>query len=91
MPTYDYLISARAIRNGEFIVDVGSVRYLRVPDTANIPAPQMATSGQADLARWVKEVRDLADANPNPLSISIAGDLLIFIHGYNNDLDIIIL
>jgi hypothetical protein len=89
MPSVDYVITARGITNGAFNESVGSIRYLRVPSNAAIPTPDMATSGKADLARWVKEVRDIADGNPNENSISVAGDILVFLHGYNNDLDII--
>jgi len=49
----------------------------------------MATRSARDQALWVKEVQYIADGNPNQNSISIAGDVLVFIHGYNNGLDII--
>jgi pimeloyl-ACP methyl ester carboxylesterase len=89
MPNVDYLITARGISNEAFNEDVGDIRSLRDPPNRMVPKPAMATSGFADLARWIKEVRDIADGNPNENSISIAGDILVFVHGYNNDLDII--
>jgi esterase/lipase superfamily enzyme len=89
MVEIDYMITARAIRSNAFTDDVGIVRYLRVPRAASIPAPSMAAQGAGDVTRWATEVRQLADADPNPNSISVEGDVLVFIHGYNNDLDTI--
>jgi esterase/lipase superfamily enzyme len=89
MASVDYLITTRAIKDGKFVPLVGSTRYLRVPSRIAIPTPEMAAPNARDQALWVKEVRDLADGDPNQNSISIAGDILVFIHGYNNDLDII--
>jgi esterase/lipase superfamily enzyme len=90
MAGIDYVITARAIRNGAFVADVGSVRYLRVPADVTMPTPQMGAANQSDINKWVEEVRTLADGAPNPNSISVAGDVLIFVHGYNNDLPIIL-
>jgi pimeloyl-ACP methyl ester carboxylesterase len=89
MAGIDYVITTRAIRSGAFVADVGTVRYLRVPGDVAVPTPTMGTSGQSDINKWVAEVRALADGAPNPNSISVAGDVLIFVHGYNNDLPII--
>lgn len=89
MPNVDYLISTRAISNDQFVAQIGSVRFLRVPRNAPVPTPSMVTRSARDQALWVKEVQDIADGNPNQNSISIAGDVLVFIHGYNNGLDII--
>ncbi len=89
MAEVDYLITVRGIRSNAFTDDIGILRYLRVPTNVDVPTPDMATQGAGDLTRWVTEVRNLADNNPNPHSISVAGDVLIFIHGYNNSLDII--
>jgi hypothetical protein len=89
MASVDYLITTRAIKDGKFVALVGSTRYLRVPSRIAIPTPEMAAPNARDQALWVKEVRDLADGDPNQNSISIAGDILVFIHGYNNDLDVI--
>ncbi|MGM4917192.1 alpha/beta fold hydrolase [Tardiphaga sp. 813_E8_N1_3] len=89
MAGVDYLITARGISGAAFNENVGTIRYLRVPTNVAIPTPAMATSSKTDLAKWVKEVRDIADGDPNQNSISVAGDILVFIHGYNNDLDII--
>jgi hypothetical protein len=53
------------------------------------PGRTRTQEDSGEIGGWVKEVQDIADGNPNQNSISIAGDVLVFIHGYNNGLDII--
>ncbi|MCV6575083.1 MAG: alpha/beta fold hydrolase [Cohaesibacter sp.] len=89
MSNIDYVITARRIKNNQFDSEPGPVRYLRVPRRASIPTPEHQTKGRGDLAKWVQEVRELSDQCINPNSISPKGDVLIFLHGYNNDLKII--
>jgi esterase/lipase superfamily enzyme len=81
---YDYVISTRKIVNAAFTESPGPVRYLRVPTTADAALPAHATSSEGDIARWIDEVIGLADGDMNPNSISERGDILIFLHGYNN-------
>jgi hypothetical protein len=68
MASVDYLITTRAIRDGQFVAGVGSSRYLRVPSRIAIPTPEMAAPNARDQALWVKEVRDLADGDPNQIN-----------------------
>lgn len=89
MTNVDYVITARRIKDNQFDDEPGPVRYLRVPRQAEIPTPAHQTRGTGDKNRWISEVRDLADGVVNPNSISPKGDVLIFLHGYNNDLKII--
>lgn len=89
MAAIDYLITARRRRKNEFEAEPGPVRYLKVPDDVAVPTPQHAVKGQGGVSNWLNEVQDLADGDCNPNSISPAGDVLIFVHGYNNDLEII--
>ena len=53
--------------------------------------PRLAWRQEARATRHFgsRKSRILPDGNPNQNSISIAGDVLVFIHGYNNGLDII--
>ena len=89
MSQVDYLITARRIKNHGFDAEPGPVRYLKVPKHTQIPTPEHQVTGAGGGKKWLKEVQELADSNPNPNCISPAGDVLIFIHGYNNDLEII--
>lgn len=85
----DYVFTARRVRDGRFQAEPGPVRYLKVPADAPVPTPAHQMGGPGGIKAWVAEVRALADANPNPHAISPAGDVLVFVHGYNNDLPII--
>lgn len=77
-----YLISARRRQGDGFIAEPGPVQFIRVPagaeayDKRHVIAPR----------QWIAEVRGLADGDENPNSISPTGDVLVFIHGYNNDM-----
>ena len=82
--TVDYVISARRASNNEFDDEPGPIRFLRVPATATTTLPANAVSGKGDLKSWVDEAIGLADGDLNPNSISPRGDILVFIHGYNN-------
>jgi pimeloyl-ACP methyl ester carboxylesterase len=77
-----YLMCAREVKRGEFIAEPGKVRYLEVDAAAREYGPENAIK-EAD---WFNRVRNLADGDPNPVSVSPAGDVLIFVHGYNNDI-----
>ncbi|MGB8896044.1 MAG: alpha/beta hydrolase [Pseudolabrys sp.] len=89
----DYVITSRQVIGNTFEVapdaTPGPIRFLRVPRNVAVPTPDLATKNARDLNDWVREVRTLADGDPNPHSISVAGDVLIFIHGYNNSLQLV--
>ena len=89
MAVLDYVITTRAVKQGAFTAEPGPVKFLRVPANVAIPSPDHAASGKGDINDWFKEVQGLADGDGNPMSISPKGDVLIFVHGYNNSLDII--
>jgi pimeloyl-ACP methyl ester carboxylesterase len=85
---FDYVISARGIKQGKFTAEPGDVLYLKVPRSAKITAPSM----KIDPKTWMDEVRDLADgvAGNNAMSTSDDGDVLMFVHGYNNGIDVVL-
>jgi esterase/lipase superfamily enzyme len=85
-PAVDYVLTIRNISNGAFGEGIGSINYLRVPRGVDVPTPDMAVRSVRDQRKWIAEVSALADANPNPQSISECGDVLVFIHGFNNSL-----
>ncbi|MEM7301228.1 MAG: alpha/beta hydrolase [Pseudomonadota bacterium] len=84
---HDYMITTRRVRRGRFDGEPGPTRYLKVPDGAGVPAPDHELRGRRGVARWISEVRDLADGQPGPASISICGDVLVYVHGYNTGID----
>ena len=89
MTMFDYVISARKVVRNAFTPEPGPVSYLKVPSTSAVPDPSHRASNRTDRDNWVKEVRALADGDFNELSVSPKGDVLVFVHGYNNDLKVI--
>lgn len=83
-PKYDYVICARELKGGQFTAEPGPLTYLRVPRDEPAARPAM----QITQKRWVREVRDAADGLADE-QINPEGDILIFVHGYNNDIRII--
>ena len=76
----DYVISVRNIdRKGNFGSEPGKTRFLRVP--TNRYPKKKHTIDQAD---WVKQVTAKARTGTDPNTQKPVGDILIFVHGYNN-------
>ncbi|WP_105400542.1 alpha/beta hydrolase [Neorhizobium sp. T7_12] len=79
--TSTYIISARKREGTNFTEEPGPIRFLKVPSSVNHYDASHVISSSKD---WVSEVQGLADGDENPNSIGPRGDVLIFIHGYNN-------
>lgn len=79
---FDYIMTARTLsKERGFTDEPGPLRFVKVPrDATHYDARHIVGSP----GQWATEVRDIADGNENPNSISPAGDVLIFVHGYNN-------
>lgn len=77
----DYVICARRVAKGRFEAEPGPSLFLEVPDDA-LPRPTQATKKQD---AWVKRVRRRAVWGKDERTGRDRGDILIFIHGYNND------
>ena len=79
-----YIICTRAVKKDRLIAEPGKTLYLEVPDGA-LPKPEHAT----DQAAWLKKVLKSASWGAKSLGY-VRGDLLIFIHGYNNSTENVI-
>src|SRR5438876_222320 len=79
-----YWISVRKVQAGRFTdkPELGPTRYLRVPD-AEVPAP----NHQIGMSQWIKEIIALFPPSPTDPKKGPAGDLLFFVHGYNNTVE----
>ena len=78
-----YVISARSVKRGEFEAEPGKIRYLKVPEK-DPPKP----SHEMAAKEWIEEVRDVADGKADK-HVAEGGDVLVFVHGYNNDAQVI--
>ncbi len=84
---HDFLITARKLSGLKFIDEPGPVKFLKVNRQKKIYDPDDVVSSPK---AWSEEVIGLADGDENPNSISPTGDILVFIHGYANDAEIIL-
>ena len=81
-----FVISCRNIRRGRFGAEPDRIRYLRVPKDADDILPKHESSSKK---RWRNGVITSANREIDPLSDS-CGDVLVFVHGYNNDTDVVL-
>ncbi|PKD40368.1 hypothetical protein CWO84_10235 [Methylomonas sp. Kb3] len=86
----DYIMCARAVEGDNFISEPGKSLYLVVPDKANAPLPKH----KIDPDEWVKILRASAiwrssADDPDQQRFKDRGDILVFIHGYNNSQEIV--
>ena len=80
---HTYVVCTRRVRDGRFESEPGETRYLRVPQDRN---PEVGDATDQD--QWFNEVRDRADGAADR-RIDPAGDVLVFVHGYNNAQNIV--
>jgi len=84
---FDFVMSARAVRKGTFTSSPGKSLYLKVPNDSSVP---LLEHGKGGVGVWVKSLRESAiwrtsSDDPDPDRAKNRGDILVFIHGYNND------
>jgi len=78
----DFVICVRDIKGKRFGSEPGDTRFLLVPDDEKAPSPRDAIARKEWIARAQKA------AGPAGRKAGY-GDLLVFIHGYNNDQEIV--
>lgn len=80
----NYILSARAVSKGAFVPETGRPLFLEVPEGKPIAAgiSKFKIKGH----QWLERVQTTADARAGRRS-SEAGDVLVFVHGYNHSLD----
>jgi esterase/lipase superfamily enzyme len=74
----DYILCARDVKRGRFGDEPGATRFLKVPGRARGIRP----GHEIKRSDWFREV--LAEAG------ACGGDILVFVHGYNNDQEIVL-
>lgn len=79
----NFILSARAISKGEFVPEPGKPHFLEVPEGQPITADEKYRHKPQD---WLERVQDLADGKADR-RIAATGDVLVFVHGYNNSLE----
>lgn len=75
---YDYFVSVRNISMGDFGSEPSTTRFLSIPEDAPKPLPEHAVRSRKD---WVTEVKAASANEEAPVR---DGDILVYVHGYNN-------
>lgn len=82
----NFIICTRDVdRRGRFVAEPGDTRFLRVPKGLRSYSPSHEIKSRD---RWRLAVRAAADGKEDELTGS-TGDVLVFVHGYNNDMEAI--
>ncbi len=81
----DFVLCARAVEKSKFIPEPGQTLFLQIPDGA-APSPQHAVKKRD---AWVKRLRKAATWGKDARTHLDRGDILIFVHGYNNSQEIV--
>jgi hypothetical protein len=77
----DYVISVRNVSRGKLGSEPGTTRFLKIPGDHAQPKPAHGISR----ATWVEEVMEWSRSGTDPATGRDCGDILVFVHGYNND------
>ena len=87
----DYVICVRDVSNGNFIAEPGTTLYLELPETTwdQTPDNPLVPGQEIDRKDWFQKVMAEALVGTDPLDKTEFGDVLVIIHGYNNDQKIV--
>ncbi len=78
----DHVFCARNVTNGAFGTNPGTTRFLAVPAAAQAHAPGHAIPRR----QWFDAVLAEAKSGVNPATGRDTGDIVIYVHGFNTDL-----
>lgn len=83
----DYVICVRDVSKGKFIAEPGETRYLELPEDTwkRTPNSPLNPSQKIDRKDWFSKVMAEAVVGTNPADATEFGDVVVFVHGYNND------
>lgn len=84
MSSIDFVICARDVEDGKFGDDPGKTLLLCVPE-GTPPEPSQAI----DSKKWVETLIAEVTTSSNSATGRATGDVLVFIHGYNNSQEIV--
>lgn len=79
----DFVVSARRVKQAQFIAEPGPSRFLVVPDK-QLPQPDQGRTGTNWVNAWLQQVLAAAIWGIDQRTGAERGDILIFVHGYNN-------
>lgn len=81
----DFVICTRDTKGNGFVPEPGPTTFLKVKDTAPMPKP----SDAAKVDPWLRELFKQAIWGKDSRTGAPRGDILVFVHGYNNGQDVV--
>lgn len=84
--SHDLILTTRRQKGSKFIAEPGPTRFLKVPRTA--PLPKVADILGTDA--WLRDLLKQAVWGKDSRTGEPRGDILVFVHGYNNGQDIVL-
>lgn len=80
----DFVVSARRVRQGAFEAEPGPSRMLVVPADAKEPLPGHGRLGETWIKAWLQQLLAEAIWSTDERTGAERGDILVYVHGYNN-------
>lgn len=80
----DFVVSARRVRKGTFDAEPGPSHMLLVPPESLEPLPSHGRMGNVWIKAWLQQLLDEAIWGVDQRTGAQRGDILVFLHGYNN-------
>lgn len=90
IPPYSYIFTARKVKDGKFEAEPGDVKFLKVPNAFKNGKlmPGYNLKHKIEERTWFDEVTDLADGMKDG-TMGRNGHVVVFVHGYNNDIKLV--
>ncbi len=87
----DYIICVRDVSKKNFVAEPGTTRYLELPEDTWQNTPDNPLNPDQAITRkdWFQKVMAEAVTGISSTDTTEFGDVLVFIHGYNNDQKIV--
>lgn len=82
----DFVFTARKTRKGAFVAEPGKTTFLEVPDKAKIHTPEFRITRKD----WFRKVQDDCGGRTNDRTGQQIGDIVVYVHGFNNSLEQVI-
>lgn len=80
----DFVVSARRVRQGAFEAEPGPSHMLLVPVDAKQPLPSHGRMGATWIKAWLQQLLHAAIWGTDERTGAERGDILVYVHGYNN-------
>jgi len=80
----DFVVSARRVKQAAFEAEPGPSHMLLVPADADEPIPKHGRMGEIWVKAWVQQLLAEAIWGTDERTGAERGDILVYVHGYNN-------